>query len=156
MTDTAHSHLPVLAQVLDKYRPRSVLEFGMGFGSTGLFLDRCLSVVSVEMQSVEWFHRSQRQFAGHPNRSAWSPVLRLGPDATWRGLAEYDMVFVDGHGDSRPEQIRTGMELAPLVVAHDTETESYGWGRIRDHLPDGWTWTDHKEFGPWTTVIRCA
>jgi len=149
-TQPAHSHLPVLVEILDARDIRIVFEFGMGDGSTGLFLERCESVFSVEMQSVEWFQKLTTRW----RRSNWNPILRLGPDASWNGSQRYDLVFVDGHGDSRPEQIRTAMQMTDLIVVHDTQEPGYKWERIKDDMPDGWTWEDDKRHPTWTSVLR--
>jgi hypothetical protein len=150
VTQTAHSHLPVLEEILDQNNIRTVLEFGMGDGSTGLFLDRCLRVVSVEMNNLSWHEKLTRRW-GH--RLNWSPVLRLGMDATWPTTERFDMVFVDGHGDCRPEQIRAAMAITDLIVVHDTQEAGYKWERIKDDLPDWWTWTDDKRHPTWTSVL---
>ena len=150
-TQTAHSHLPVLAEILDAHDIRTVFEFGMGDGSTGLFLEKCLLVVSVEMNKVEWFKKLTQRW-GH--KTNWTPVLRLGMDTSWTGAMRYDMAFIDGHGDCRPEQIRTAMQMTDLIVVHDTQEPGYKWERIRDDLPDGWTWEDDKRHPTWTSVLR--
>ena len=150
-TQTAHSHLPVLAEILDAHDIRTVFEFGMGDGSTGLFLEKCLLVVSVEMNKVEWFKKLTQRW-GH--KTNWTPVLRLGMDTSWTGTMRYDMAFIDGHGDCRPEQIRTAMQMTDLIVVHDTQEPGYRWERIKDDLPDGWTWEDDKRHPTWTSVLR--
>ena len=150
---TAHSHLPILEEILDRHHVQSVLEFGMGDGSTGLFLDRCMRVVSVEMQNLSWHEKLIKRW-GH--RTAWIPVLDIGPTVGKLPPGRFDLVFVDGHGDSRPEQIMAAMMVADLIAVHDTQEPGYMWGRIKDNMPAGWTWTDDKRSPTWTSILEKA
>ena len=148
---TAHSHLHILDEILTSHRIQSVLEFGMGDGSTGLFLDRCSIVISVEMQNLSWHEKLIKRW-GH--RTNWTPVLSIGPTVSQLPPGPFDLVFVDGHGDSRPEQIMAAMTVTNLIAVHDTQEPGYMWHRIKDNLPAGWTWTDDKRDPTWTSILE--
>jgi hypothetical protein len=61
----------------------------------------------------------------------------------------YDAIFVDGHGDSRPECLEWAKSHTDLIVAHDTEHPYYGWDRAD---MSGFNKKVHDELSPWTTV----
>jgi hypothetical protein len=155
-TPDMKSHLPVLNYLIDACNVRSVLEFGMGEYSTRLFIERCEYVVSVEMNSQEWFDRFS------PLKSdAFLPLFYPGRKEAIIEASDigrrFDMVFCDGNGWSRPEQVMIGMCLSDIVVAHDTQSQeaspeaAYGWERLR--VPDGWGVTHHG-YVPRTSVYR--
>lgn len=125
------SHLPALRTILARHPVATVVEFGMGLFSTELFLTHCHRVMSVEMQSEDWYHRMIKLY--QPVHT-WEPVLSLGA----RGFADLsypqdiDLIFVDGHGESRPEVINFAVQRGcGIIVAHDTEARGYGWERVR-------------------------
>ena len=96
------------------------------------------------MQHEEWAHRVR-------NASPAKIIIALGP-MEWQKLdldQKYDMIFVDGHGDSRPECLEWAKDHADLIVAHDTEHPYYGWERAD---MSGFKVTVHNELSPWTTV----
>jgi hypothetical protein len=144
------SHLPVLKRVIEEHKPRTVFEFGMGDGSTPLFIEHCRQVVSVEMQSLSWYV----ELVGKYEADNWAPICLPCPRCGiyfLTGGQTFDLVFVDGHGDTRPEQIRAASEKTDLIIAHDTEEPSYGWGRV--NMP-GWKETTYKDHPTWTTVYE--
>lgn len=49
-----YTHIPVLSAVLDQYFPDVAIEFGSGYGSTGLLYNRVNQLVTVE-NDVNWF-----------------------------------------------------------------------------------------------------
>jgi hypothetical protein len=116
--------------VIESFHPESVVEFGLGLFSTELLLTHCQEVMSVEMQSSEWYRRMVAMY--HP-RHAWNPVLALGPYA-FLGISypkAIDLILVDGHGESRPEVVNFAFRLGcKMVIAHDTEEAGYGWERV--------------------------
>lgn len=145
--DPTATHLPVLERLLSERRIADVLEFGCGLFSTRLFHERGCCVTSIEMQHAEWAERVRHALPGADVR------LALGPQ-TWMSLVEslkprYDMIFVDGHGDSRPDCLMWAKDRTDLIVAHDTEHPYYQWERAD---MGGFTATVHKEDPPWTTV----
>jgi hypothetical protein len=151
---TIYSHLPILRDLIREHNVRRVLEFGLGDGSTNVFREMCDFIVSIEMKNQEWFDKYAAL------ECAWfKPICAIGDPqagvikAMEFGTGSFDMVLVDGCGESRPEQIMVGTMLAPLVVAHDTEQESFNWSRFP--IPDGWETTHYGDV-PRTSVYRCA
>ena len=152
--------MSVLDAVISDESPQSVLEFGMGLYSTPLFVRSCTRVVSVEMNSLEWYDRTKEEVGAAPH---WNPHLFMGP-VRWMAdlpMAEpnqrYDMVFVDGHGDSRHAQILYGLAVSKLIVCHDTQEPSYNWTAASDAIKHGsGTTSEYVVDGVSTTVIKCA
>jgi protein-L-isoaspartate O-methyltransferase len=149
MLDPTATHLPVLESLLSDGTVKKVLEFGCGLFSTKAFADAGCNVTAIEMQHEEWYRRV---------REALPSVelhLALGPTA-WSGVpldGRYDLIFVDGHGDSRPECLMWAKDHADLIVAHDTEHPYYGWDRAD---MSGFVATVHDALSPTTTVWRRA
>jgi hypothetical protein len=77
--------------------------------------------------------------------------LALGPDAWQMEKLDphYDLIFVDGHGDSRPECLMWAKNRTDLIIAHDTEHPYYGWERAD---MSGFTKTVYDALSPTTTV----
>jgi predicted O-methyltransferase YrrM len=152
MSDDWNSHKPVLHALLKTCNIESVFEFGSGFGSTPIFVEGCKSVHSVEMQSEDWFVKVKEKLSSYEN---FKYDMMLGPiDAIvyFAGVdKKYDLVFVDGHGLSRPECINAAFSKTDIVVTHDTDVPSYHWERI--NLPEGWSKINYKVV-PWTTVFH--
>ena len=141
------THLPTFEQLFKYNDIKTVLEFGCGLYSTKFFKDMGCSLTSIEMQHEAWRDR----------------VLGLLPDADirlalgameWQKLPlkdRYDLIFVDGHADSRPECLMWAKDHTDLIVAHDTEHNYYMWDRAD---MSGFDKTVHDELSPWTTVWR--
>ena len=149
---TIESHLPILERIF-KIKPiNTVLEFGMGMGSTPFFLNNAKHLTSIEMQSKEWYDRVVDNY-GH--YSHFKPHIALGPYAYADVTLEppYDLIFVDGHGDSRWKVINDMFNHTSLMVIHDTQQPSYGWDKVV--RPKFWSWMDIREQPTWTTVLTC-
>ena len=147
--DLYATHLYVLEKILNMIpEPNLCIEFGMGNFSTELLINRCKKLISVEMQSEEWFNEMIGKFHNFEN---WQYHLSLGPDAYVNlELPNCDLAFVDGHGGSRPECINLMMKNGcPIIVAHDTEEASYGWWRVEDF---NYKKIDFKKSVNWTSV----
>ena len=143
--DPTATHLPVWDELFKKHKIKDVLEFGCGMYSTKKFSDEGCNVTSIEMQHEPWFTKVSREL---PNVNV---LLALGP-FEWRSLPlrdHYDAIFVDGHGDSRPECLEWAKAHTDLIVAHDTEHPYYRWD-VADM--SGFVKTVHDELHPWTTV----
>lgn len=155
VTKLYHSHLPVLRAALRVFDIKSVFEFGSGLGSTPLFIEQCESVHSIEMQEEKWFKKVSDELSGNSN---FTYEMMLGPqdsiDYFLDSEKTYDMIFADGHPDSRPECINAAVTKSDIVITHDTHTNEYGWDRVV--LPEGWSELIYKEFPPWTTVYYNA
>ena len=99
------------------------------------------------MQSEEWFEKIKilpssdvRLMLGYQN---YDYITKIGE--------KFDMVFVDGHGSTRPECINESIKLKiPYIVAHDTEEASYGWNRVYDSTD--YKQYNYKKYKNWTTL----
>ena len=131
--------------MLEAHKVKKVLEFGCGLYSTSFFINKGCELTSIEMQNEDWQRKVQEVFPRADIR------LALGPDE-WRKLKlddRYDLIFVDGHGDSRPECMMWAKDHTDLIIAHDTEHPYYCWDRAD---MAGFIKTEYKDNPPWTTV----
>lgn len=149
--DKYATHLPVLEKVFEYSKPNRIFEYGMGLYSTKLLLEKAGKkgmVTSVEMQSLEWYKQCCNHFS---EDKRWTSICDIGP--YYRMGLPADLIFVDGHGDSRPECVTAaGIMKCPIIIAHDTEAVTYGWERV--NLPPEYHSIQilDKETGIGTTV----
>lgn len=154
--DSFATHLPTLIGFIDTFHPQTVFEFGMGLNSTPVFLNKCKKTISVEMQERGWYDRVYLELAKFPE---FYPILALGPFFACdllRGMHDrFDLIFVDGHGHSRWQQISDSFSKTDVIIVHDTEAIIYEWPRVS--LPyifgDSWTLIEFREFVPWTSIL---
>jgi hypothetical protein len=153
MTDLYSTHLQYLQDIFEiKGRQKYILEFGPGRFSTNLFIENGERVISIEMQSEQWYNDVVDLYKDKVN---WCGYKCLGP---WNFLDQVamnetpDLSFVDGHGESRPECINLMMDLrSPIIVAHDTELEDpYNWSRVKTN--NGYYKLTFNEHPNWTTL----
>jgi hypothetical protein len=158
--DVYATHLPVLNFLRENLPSiNKVFEFGCGYNSTPLFLQICDHLTMVEMQSEEWYDKISKEFKRDYRN--WDAILALGPDKgieIFKGLKhDFDIVFVDGHGDTRWKCVNEAFKKSSVIVAHDFETSSYQWYRIEK--PDNWVLKINKKgkgdprLSPWTAVF---
>jgi rubredoxin len=137
MADGYGSHLPVL-ELLTPEGGRA-LETGCGLYSTAFFVERCSYVLSYEMQEPAWAERVLKELNNPANLDL---IVSPGAAHTIMLMEElepnFDIALIDGHGESRPEQAMSAMELAPIVVCHDTEAGAWGYHWERIKAPAGW------------------
>lgn len=150
--DLYSTHLPILEQIINNFDIKTVVETGMGFFSTKLFIDNCDKIISIEMQSDEWFDKICFEYKDSKN---FLPLKMIGTIGACEYLSSikdrYDLIFIDGHGDNRWQQINSSFDISDLIVVHDTESEAYRWNLVR--LPKEWKWYDIENFHPKTSVI---
>ena len=147
------THKPLINAIIGALNINSVFEFGCGFGSTPNFLEKCKEVFSIEMQSEEWYEKVKS--LERENKHFTLECL-IGPHFAIDRLKslgrDFDLIFVDGHGQSRPQCINQSFQLAKrAVVTHDTETPEYGWENI--DMPKSWTMLDYKTLNPWISAF---
>jgi predicted O-methyltransferase YrrM len=143
--DPTATHLPILNRLLAERKIKDVLEFGCGLFSTKCFVDHGCNVTSIEMQHEEWASKVKAELP------SVNLILSLGP-FEWEEIdlkPRYDLIFVDGHRDSRPECMEWAKDKTDLIVAHDTEHPYYGWDRAD---MSGFSVVTYKDFPTWTTV----
>ena len=152
------THYPVLAELINKFKIQNVLEFGAGNYSTGLFVENCSKVLSIEMQNIEWFEKVKEKFIDNID----SGLLTIKCILDYDGLSsieylntipnnKFDMVFIDGAGESRYNCANYAKSITDIIVCHDTEYPGYHWENI---IIDGsWIWIDIKIYDTWTSVM---
>jgi hypothetical protein len=158
------THLPILCEVLS-FLPSAehVLEFGCGDYSTALFLQAKRKVISVETD-LEWANKvATTQHVAIENgylkiAHVHAPTGELGaltkmgygPDGKFAHIA-----MVDGLYQTRAAIAQTliTMDMASVVVCHDTERKEYNWQTIV--LPAGWLWVEVRDYAIWTSVACC-
>ncbi len=149
--DLYSTHLEYLIEIFNhKGKLKNIVEFGTGDYSTKLLIENGENVLSIEMQSADWYNKMVSNFKESKN---WTPYLSLGP-MNWVNIEfpkTIDLGFVDGHGDSRPECINFLMGLnCPIIVSHDTEEKGYGWERVNSE--NNYEKLTFTKYPNWTTV----
>lgn len=148
------SHLLFFEKFFALRKVNSIFEYGSGMGSTRYFLNgnKCKKLYSLEMQSLEWFEKVKQSLQLYKN---WEYFVKIGPqgsDFIKLCAQEFDLCFVDGHGDSRPECINAAFSRdIKYIVTHDTEQPTYNWHRI--DMPRNYERFDFKEHNTWTTIF---
>lgn len=149
-TNLYSTHLPLIRKLFSIIeKPKLVLEFGMGLYSTEFFIMNSEKTISIEMQSEEWFNNMIDKFKNFKN---WEAHKLLGKD-TYKefNFIKPDISFIDGHGETRPECVNLMMDLeCPIIIAHDTETYTYGWDRVNTN--NGYHSYIFKQYDVWTTL----
>ena len=151
--DSYATHLPYLKQIFDKERIENVFEFGCGNFSTLFFAEKCKSVISIEMQSEDWFNELKIKVPSNVKL-----LCQLGPDSAIDTLdllgfsgVKFDLIFVDGHGDSRWKAINVASKYTSIIVAHDTQFPGYRWDKVK---LDGWVEEIDKTYSTYTTMWK--
>jgi len=149
--DLYSTHIEFLEFIFKhKGKLNKIIEFGSGLFSTDFFIKNGKKVISIEMQSENWFNQVKSKFI---NENHWTIHFSIGPFnfVNLKFYDETDFCFVDGHGDSRPECINFMMEKnCPIIVSHDTEEPSYGWTRVKNEK--NYKSLTFKKYKNWTTI----
>lgn len=153
------THLPTLKFLINEYNIQSVFEFGCGLYSTKLFIEKCKTVYSCEMQSFDWYLKVKNSFTEQNNLTInyFEEIDNPNLNATFKAIdylrslnTYFDMVFVDGHKDSRWTCINNSAKYTNIIVTHDTEDkQNYHWDRIK--LDNDWKRYDVTNIFPHTT-----
>ncbi len=153
------THYPILSEILNKFPVKNVLEFGTGFFSTGIFVEKCEKVLSIEMQYTDWAEKVKQKYADSIS-SGVLEVQTIIEDSGLKtiqhlkntfGCKRFDMVFVDGAGGSRPNCANYAKTITDIIICHDTEQPAYGWKNII--VDKDWQWIDVKVYNAWTSVF---
>jgi len=148
------THIPILKRLFAERDIATVLEFGMGEFSTLWLAEHAESVMSIEDNAIGWLPKTIELVKAAGLDSKWSGVC-TADGHVWlarQAPRRWDMVFVDGRRNNRPDIINAAFAVTDLIVAHDTECVAYEWERVE--MPDGWECTSHHELTPWTSVWR--
>lgn len=147
--DAYSTHTPILQTILNTININSVFEFGCGLYSTVLFGQKCKSIISVEMQSQEWYEKMKNQISKNVSL-LYNPGAYDAIEIFRKMQENFDLVFVDGHGDSRWECINAAFSKSNIIVTHDVETPSYNWHLV--NKPNDWYYYEYDRLNPRTGV----
>ena len=156
--------MPILLEYVEQFWPKSVLEFGSGNYSTKLFVTRFKLVVSIEMESEEWFNKVSASMSGLNSSWTYRFIPKFEDVALFvgenYGSGTFDLVFVDD-GESRAPEANLAFGLAETVVVHDAQhrwrdeicpPEEYhevNFTRFPIVYPEAYDMYDNR---PWTTM----
>lgn len=150
------NHIHLFSKLFEYKKFNSVFEYGCGLGSTPFFLDNCNRVVAVEMQDEIWYNKVIDKLK-HKYGDKLELHCKIGAENfnfIKRTDVNFDLIFVDGHGGSRPECINICFDLGyEYIVTHDTEDKVYPYGWERINVPNGYYRYDFKEYRNWTTLF---
>ncbi|UCC20630.1 MAG: hypothetical protein JSV62_04900 [Promethearchaeota archaeon] len=149
--DNYTTHLPVFEKLFKQKSYSKILEFGLGFGSTPYLLKNCDSLTSIEMQSEDWYYKVYESLK---NEKKWRSYVNIGPFDFMNNKVineSYDLVFVDGHGDSRPEVINYFFDKCDTILTHDFETAGYRWHLINQ--PSKYIRIVYDKLNPHTAIF---
>ena len=123
------SHLPIFKRLFTTFDIKSVFEYGIGIFSTSIFIDNCPRVLSIEMNTHSlngqlWYDKviedmGEQENWEHHNMVGEFPAIAYALKLF--NTEKFDLVFADGHGESRGEQTNSGFGVARFVVTHDAQ-----------------------------------
>jgi hypothetical protein len=147
------SHSFVLNDIMENFDIDSVLEFGCGMYSTPIFINNAKNVKSIEMQNEEWFIKVRDEFLNKDNftielRLDWEKLV----SEVQKSRKKYDLIFIDGQGDSRVPLANTCIKNTDIIICHDTQAACYGWDKINKNVGN-WEWFDIKKHPTETAIF---
>jgi len=148
------THLPILNYLLDELKPECTLEWGMGFYSTPLLLEKSGELCSVETGSEEWYQKISDKYSGNDSLILMKDISVSGTLEILRGFGPdvvCDLVFNDGDANSRHIAAQAAQNWGAVVVSHDTQEKQYHYNSIL--LREGWMWMDIMDYSVWTSVM---
>lgn len=141
------SHQPVLVKMLSKFIKPTVLELGIGFGSTGII--NKLSGMALSIETDEDFIPIFDHFKSNKHRIIFHNDYDTYHWNCEHLNQEWDIAFVDNKpGESRQSNIMKLKDKATFIIVHDTEEAGYGY----DFSSFKYQYTFNK-YRPWTTVV---
>jgi hypothetical protein len=146
------NHLVLIDFLFNKRKIENVFEYGCGFGSTPYFCKMAKDVVCVEMQYEDWFWKVRNDLKSkYSNLEIHFSLGGHNWDYAKKTNQKYDLIFADGHGDSRPDCINLGFEMnVPYIISHDTEEKGYKWERVM--MPNDYQSFTLKMFNNHTSI----
>lgn len=147
------THLPIVDFLLDHMKPKRVLEWGMGFYSTPLLIEKTRDqVCSIETTSEEWYKKIHDKYSLNPTFSMRSEFSENGALEILPNIGEnWDLVFNDGDTFSRHIIAQMAQYWNTVIVSHDTQEKQYFYNAIL--LREGWVWMDIMDYSVWTSVL---
>jgi predicted O-methyltransferase YrrM len=151
--DAYSTHLPILEKIAKIKKLKKVLEFGPGQYSTTFFVDHCKEVMCIEQQNHAVANILYDKYDDEDHKGVvidYMPGAGRGPAWLRQHKGRFDLIFVDGHGRSRPLCINEAFNHTDIIVAHDTEDLRYSWENV--DMPKGWKKIEFTKLTPATTV----
>jgi len=134
--ETWGSHIPVNQAILQTFDVKGVVELGVGFFSTPVFLSGCDNVLSIETDSV-WVDEVSGQFNPHINHKIVFHDIAPASRTTNRSslpesffdevtkfykaidMSEYNLLFIDCASPIRYHSFQILADQFDIVVLHD-------------------------------------
>ena len=148
---SVQSHVPIFKKMFETFDINSVFEYGIGLHSTPIFIDNCEKVLSIEMNthslgSQTWYEKVVEEIGDRDN---WTHDEMHGPHKAISyakelfGKETFDLVFADGHGDTRHQQTNSGFGSSRFVICHDSQHQHtrHGW-----EIPDNYYKIDFVDY----------
>jgi len=117
---TTSSHMPVLMEFINRFHPKTVIEFGAGAFSTDVFVKNCKSVFSIETHA-QWSAFIQRRFVKNNNFILKCIDVGMVLHYVDNILTKYDLAFVDTQNKIRVSLIQASERFADTIICHDTQ-----------------------------------
>ena len=147
------THLPVLNFVLENYKPKQIMEIGMGDNSTKVFLDYDFEELTSVETDKEWIDRCDNIFVKKDNHK----IIHCSDDAPEQFITEgLDLGFVDGRPPlKRGVCVNILLEKnADIIIFHDAEPRfrsGYGYNNLK--IKDGYQLFFYNQKDPWTGLV---
>jgi hypothetical protein len=138
------SHQPVIIDVLAKFKPKFVLELGIGYYSTPLF--RGIDYIGID-NNKEWVDRMNGQypdmrFIHHDIGELKNYEMDDSKSFLTNAIRYYDsillpdvkprLLFVDNYASLRTIAINTLKDKFQYIIYHDSEAKVYRYDKIDD------------------------
>ena len=157
--NTAASHMPILMEFIELFKPQNVIEFGSGNYSTKLFLEKIKYPLSCEMSNRKWFAYMQQQMKNINQEWVyeWCSYEEAKENIYKREL--WDIGFVDD-GDMRAPLANDSFGNVDTIICHDSQA-SYSDGiektdeyklLIFKKFPIEYGHNAGKDVRPWTSL----
>ena len=115
---TCSSHMPILMEFIEEFKPRKVLEIGSGMFSTNLFLKYCGKIKSIEVANKIWFNFLRK------NLRLDERINHVFVDdykiAINNILGTYKLIFIDCC-NPRHQIINHCFKHSKTIICHDTQ-----------------------------------
>ena len=117
---TTSSHVPILLEFINKFKPVSIIEFGGGIFSTSIFSKFCKHVTTVE-HNAEWVLFLRKKFEGMQQVK----ILQMDSQTILHNfvnvLKKYDLSFIDTQNKVRASLIQLSTRFTDNIICHDAQ-----------------------------------
>lgn len=157
INETTASHMPILLELFNNFKFKNILEFGSGIYSTPLLLKNCKKLISIEMESINWFNYIFEKIKS--TKFDFYFLKTIDEISNIIGNKKFDFVFIDGH--ERIETSNIAMNLTDTIIVHDTQ---HFWSKdinilenfkmvIFKNFPINYLPNHAMAQNPWTTLF---